>query len=315
MKRLKENKPLRYALGAFVLVLLCYNLPNLLFYTLCLKEDIFRPPHTEVLVSACKKPLARGVPSGEFFFVYEGRTDNMYLFDLRSGEKRKLPDDPLLLDKGVFLGSDLVWLEGSWGNPNNTQGYRPHYILDLRDGKRYEVLDLDWLPRAQNGYFDPQNYFYLKSAEKIFIHHSKNIIIAISSNFQSSPGGRVALSQYALKSGADTENGKALENLVKDLGLSYEIIDITTTQYKDIPSPTGHFVIRNDGIYISENDIAVIDRKFTGGYFMSGYFKNWYYDESGVVVQENYSFLISNPLFGSHYLIPKPVLKLFLPTP
>jgi hypothetical protein len=52
MKRLKENKPLRFALGALLLVLLCYNLPNLLFFTLCLKEYLLRPPNTEVLVKS-----------------------------------------------------------------------------------------------------------------------------------------------------------------------------------------------------------------------------------------------------------------------
>ncbi|MBV6392607.1 MAG: hypothetical protein KPEEDBHJ_01830 [Anaerolineales bacterium] len=313
MKTIKNKKSLQRLFFIILIIFFCFNISNIFFLVLCMKEDIFRPPHTEVLVSACKQPAATGVPGGDAVFVNEGLTDNFYLLDLQTGEKRTVPNDPLLMDYGIFLNSELVWLEGSWGKPNNTAGYRPHYILDLKNGTRYEVMDLDWLARDDDGYFDPQNYTYLQSAEKIFIHHSKNILIALSSDFRTSPDERVALSQYVLKSGSDVENGKALEKLLKDLGLSYEIIDITTTRYKDIPSPTGQFVIRNEGIYISGTNTSMVDRRYTGGYFMGGYFKNWFYDESAVVVQEDYSFLISNTLLGSYYSIPKPVLKLFLP--
>lgn len=310
MKSLKENKRLQFALGAILLVLLCFNLPNLLFFPLCIKEDIFRPPNTEVLVSACKQPFATGVPGGEVVFVYEGRTGKYYLLDLRTGEKKKLPDDLLLLDRGVFLNSELVWLEGSWGNPNNTPGYRPHYILDLRDGKRYEVLDLDWLPRAQNGYFDPRNYSYLKSAENIFIHHSKNIIIALSSDFHSSPSGSVVLSQYALKSRANAENGVILEKLLKDLGTGYEIIDFSL-RYTNVPSPIGRYIIRDNGVYFSGDTKAIIERRF-GGYYDIGYFRGWYYDDSGLVVQNYPDYLISTILGAQYFPVPKPILKLYL---
>jgi hypothetical protein len=131
MQNLKErNALLTILLVVFLLVLMCCNLPSLLFWPLCLKQDLSRPPNTEVLVSACKRPGAIGVPGGEVLFVHEGRTDKMYLLDLRTGEKRKVPNDPLLLDHGIFLSSELVWLEGSFIRPENP-GYRPHYILDL----------------------------------------------------------------------------------------------------------------------------------------------------------------------------------------
>jgi hypothetical protein len=57
----------------------------------------------------------------------------------------------------VFLSSELVWLEGSLVGPDNPN-YRPHYILDLTTGQRYELLDLDLLPRLDGGEFGPKNF-------------------------------------------------------------------------------------------------------------------------------------------------------------
>ncbi len=148
MQKLKDRKPLLTKILAVVLlVILCCTLPQeLLFWKLCLEQDHDIPSNTEVLVSACKSPGSTGVPGGEVLFVREGRTDKMYLLDLRTGEKRDVPNDPLLLEDGIFLSSELVWLEGSIEGPKDNN-YRPHYILDLTNGQRYELLDLDWLPR------------------------------------------------------------------------------------------------------------------------------------------------------------------------
>jgi hypothetical protein len=312
MKRLKENKSLRFVLGAFVLVLLCCNLPNLFFFTLCLKEDVFRPPHTTVLVSACKQPFARGVPGGEAVFVYEGRTDKMYLLDLRTGEKRKLPDNPLLFDKGVFLNSDLIWLEGSLVGPNNPD-YGPHYIFDLRDSKEYELLNLTWLPR-KDGKFNIQNYSYFQSAEAIYIHHDKLALIALSPNFREQQGNDVIFFETTLGIQNEThQDGKQLDALMQNLGLTYIPIDLSL-EYTDVPSPTDRYTVRNDGIYETTTNSIIMTPQYAGStYSLKDYFKGWYYDETGLVVQEVEPFLFTHPFLGSYYLIPKPVLKLQLP--
>lgn len=307
MKSLKNNKPLRWLLGVILLILLvCYLPQEILFLTLCTKQDREIPPNTEVIVSACKRPVVRGVPGGETLFVHEVRTGRMYLLDLRTGEKRKVLNDPLLLDKGIFLSSELVWLEGSPGGPGSPS-YHPHYVLNLTDGKRYELLDLTWLP-LKEGRFDPKHYEYLKSADQVFLHHSKNRIIALSSDL--SQGNNVIL----YKSSPETdEKGKLLEQLMRDLGLDYEIVDLSTTQYTDIPSPTNRYVVRNNGIYLSGTDVSIVNREYTGGRFMGGYFKSWYYDESGVVVQGGGDYLLSLPFGNVFYYIPSPILKLNLP--
>jgi len=304
MQNLKDRKPLLIKILAVILLaVLCCNLPALLFWPLCLKQDLVRPPNTEVLVSACKKPGSVGVPGGEVLLVGEGLTDKTYLLDLHTGEKRNFPNDPLLTERGVFLSSELIWLEGSIEGPGDNH-YSPHYILDVTDGQRYQLLDLDWLPLLDSGKFDPKNYAYIQSAEQVYIHNSKNILIALSSDFRVNPNGRIILSGTTI----GTKHGKQLEQNMKDMGIDYQIVDFWL-QYADVPSPTGRYVVRNDGIYLSEANIPVVSQ------YMGMYFRGWYYDESGVVVQEVGSFLINSPLFGSHYLFPTPILKLRISAP
>jgi hypothetical protein len=235
----------------------------------------------------------------------------MYLLDLRTGEKRKVPNDPLLLDKGIFLSSDLVWLEGSGSKPGSPS-YNPDYILDLNDGKRYELLNLDWLP-FKDGKFDPKYYAYFQSADYIYIHHSSNVLIALPSDFRQRPENAVIFSQYSFASGSSPAKGELLEQLMKDLGADYEIVDLSTTLYADLPSPTGRYVVRNDGIYLSGTTTSIVTREYTGGRFMGGYFKSWYYDESGVVVQESTDYLFTTLLGGRFIPISRPILKLNLP--
>lgn len=313
MKRLKENKPLRYALSALLWVFLCCSLPNVLFFlSLCIREDIFRPSHTKVLVSACKQPFAIGVPGGEDVFIYEGRTDKMYLLDLRTGEKRKIPDDPLFLDKGMFLSSDLVWLEGSLVGPYNPD-YRPHYVLDLKEGKRYELLDLTWVP-LKDGKFDPKNYAYFQSAQYIYINHEKRTLIALPSNFRQQPGKSVIFSEFSLGIQSEPhQDGARLEAIMQDLGLEYITIDLSL-EYTDVPSPMGNYTVRHDGVYDLKTNSIIMTPQYAGmNYSLKDFFKGWYYDETGLVVQEVEPFLFSHPFLGSYYLIPKPVLKLPLP--
>ena len=311
MKTLKERKNILISLLAvLLLVLLCCNLPSLLypllFWPLCLKQDRDIPPNTEVLVSACKQPVVTGVPGGEVLFVREVRTGKMYLLDLRTGEKRDVPDDPLLLDHGVFLSSELVWLDGGF-SPPESPNYRPHYILDLTDGQRYELLDMTWLPLL-NSKFDPKNFAYIKSAEQVFIDHEVQRLIALAPDFRQHPGENVIFSESSLGSVEYSEKGKLLEQLMKNLGKGYEIVDFSLN-YADVPSPTGRYILRGDGIYLSETNTPVVTRD------MGWYFKGWYYDESGVIVQGGGYSLITLPGTSSFYYIPPPVLKLRLPVP
>lgn len=305
MKRLKKNKRLQFALRALLLIFLCCYLPQeILFLTLCMEQDREIPPHAEVLISSCKKPGVRGVPGGEVLFVRERQTDKMYLLDLHTGEKRKLPNDPLLLEKGVFLSSELVWLQGSLVGPDNPS-YRPHYILDLTDGKRYKLLDLDLLPRLEGGKFDPRHFEYFQSADQVFLHHGNNTLIALSYNLSS--GTNVVFSQYSL--GNSNEEGALLEQLLKDMSVKYEIVDLSLYD-TDVPSPTNKYIARFDGIYLADTNPPILIRR---GAF--NYFKSWFYDDSAVIVQGGGDYLFNFPGISTVYYIPSPVLKLNLPEP
>lgn len=303
MQTLKERKSLLIKILAVVLlVILCYNLPEeILFRKLCIEQDRDIPPHSEVLVSACKFPIVRGVPGGEVLFVYEERSGKIYLLDLRTGEKRKVPNGRLVLNKGIFLSSELVWLKGNRSEPGSS-GYKPDYILDLNDGKRYELLNLNWLPRLEQGKFDPKNYAYIQAADLVYIHHWESTMIALSSDFRTNQNGRVSLSRYSDSS----ESGKALEQQMKDLGVDYEIVDFSL-RYADVPSPTGKYFIRDDGIYFSNTNTIAIEYK-------SG-FIGWYFDDSALIFgagRDCYSYMIgANCLYSFR----RPALKFNLPKP
>ena len=81
------------------------------FWEECTKNDKNLPPLTELLISACKEPAVRGFSDGEKLFVIEGKTDEVYFLDLRTGEKTPVPDGEQLWDE-VFLSPDLVWFDG-----------------------------------------------------------------------------------------------------------------------------------------------------------------------------------------------------------
>ncbi|MBI5825975.1 MAG: hypothetical protein HZB18_18260 [Chloroflexi bacterium] len=205
------------------------------------------------------------------------------------------------------LSSELVWLEGSLVGPEDPS-YRPHYILDLTDGQRYELLDLNRLPRLEGFKFDPQYYEYFQLAEKVFIHQTENTLIALPPDFRQYPDRNVIFSQYALSQGTNPKNGELLEKLMKELGEDYKIVDFSL-RYADVSSPAGNYTVRADGIYLSETNTPVVTRD------MGYYFRGWYYDESGVVFQEGAGYLIHFLEAQGYYRIPSPILKLRLPVP
>jgi len=309
MQIFKERKPLLIKILAIVLLALlsCYLPENLLFWKLCTEQDRDIPANAELLVSACKRPEVRGVPGGEVLFVHEVKTGKIYLLDLRTGEKRKVPNGQLVLDKGIFLSSELVWLEGNGSRPDSPD-YQPHYILDVTNGKRYELLDLTWLPRLEGGKFDPKYFAYFQSAEKVFIHHSNEKLIALSSNFNEDSNRNVIFSQSSLGASSDgNERGRLLEELMKNLGVDYEIVDFVL-YYTDVTSPTNKYVARSDGLYLSETNPPILVKKD-----MFGYYKSWYYDDSGIIVQGGGYYLMTLPGISSIYYVPSPVIKLHLP--
>jgi hypothetical protein len=287
IQKLKDRNPLLVWLLTviFVIMLCCILSAQIFYWTLCTDQDRNIPPNTEVLVSSCKRPTVIGVPGGEVLFVHEGRTNKMYLLDLRTGEQRKVPNYPLLRNKGriVFLDPNLVWV-------------RPKHILDLTDGQSYELLDLMSLPRLENNNFNPDNYSYIQSADRIFIDLSSNNLIALSTDFRTNQNGRVILTGYI------NDEDEFLLELVKSLGMDYVEADSSRSGPRsNMPSPTGAFRYR--------------DLMFEGVHY-SYSFRSWYYDDSGVVIHDDYgTYWILTQFTGDYYHLSLPVLKVRLPAP
>ncbi len=288
----------------------CKEEQEALFWETCEDFDHNLPPNTELLVSACKRPIATGVPDGETLFVHELHTNEMYLLDLHTGKKRDIPDDPLFPDHGVFLSSELVWLEGdyvgSFLDPDHP-AYQPHYILDLTNGRRYSLIDLSRLP-LKDGKFDTQYYRFFQSAERIFIDHDEYRAIALAPDFRHHPEGNVILSEISL---GDIDDGKLLEQLMKDLKVNYEVVDFTHSYaYPDVPSPTGKYIVsgHDNNIYLSGTDALILRTS-------NSYFIGWYYDESGVIIQEGTTYLQPAllPESSPGFPVLHPILKLRMP--
>ncbi|MBI5823542.1 MAG: hypothetical protein HZB18_05900 [Chloroflexi bacterium] len=311
MQKLKEKNPLLVKLLAVVLlVLLCCNLPTLLFWSLCLKEDIFRPFNTKILISACNKDKGLvGVtvtPDGKALFVTKAspdsshRLEEVYLLDLSTGEKRDVPvEDPFLMRQGELLSSELFWW---WGDPD--------YIIDLNDGQRYDLINLNQMPRLEGNKFDPKYYAYFQSAEQVFILQESGKVIALSPDFRQNPDGNVI---YFLPSGSGAfGDGKILEKLMNDLGVKYKIVDFSYPYFydTDLLSPTGKYIVWDNGIYLSQTFNVVLKRDMSD-------FQGWYYDESAVVLRRRGYYLIDITFESSLELfyIPGPTLKLRLPAP
>jgi hypothetical protein len=308
VKRLKENKRLQFVLGALLLVFLCCILPEkILFLKLCMEADREIPPHSEVLISSCKKPGVWGVPGGEFLFVREGRA-KIYMLDLRTGLRKKFPNSPQLLERGVFLSPELVWLKGSEVAGPGDPLYRPNYILDLITGKRYELLNLGLLPRLEDRKFDPKNFSYIESSDFIFIHHYYGALIALPSDFRESPGNAVILYEYPLSADNSLPRGALVEQVANELGLDYEVVDFSVSN-SEVPSPTKKYIVRSDGVYLAGTNQLV---RGVGG--MNNYFRGWYYDESAVIVHGGGDYLFNFPGVSTVYYISSPILKLNLPT-
>jgi len=320
MQTLKERKPLLVKLLAVILlVLLCCNLPSLLFRPLCLKQDRNIPPNTEILVSACNKNRVRVnvTPDGKALFVTKSSPDSsyrleyVYLLDLSTGKRRDVPVDNLdLMRRGELLSSELFW---RWSHPD--------YIIDLNDGQRYDLIDLNQMPRLEGNKFDPKYYAYFQSAEQIFILQEHDRVIALSSDFRQNPEGNVTYFKSPPNGGFG--DGKIVEKLMNDLGVKYKIVNFSSSYYYnmdfhyssgvDIFSPTGKYVVHDDGIYLSETKNVIVNRNMSD-------FKGWYYDESAVVLGSRGYYLIdlgSGGFVGSleFFYIPGPTLKLRLPAP
>lgn len=287
-----------------------------IFWEECVKQDEQIPPNTELLISACTNPEVRGVPEGDMLFVREKKTGEVYILDLRTGEKKQVPNDPVLLKRGIFLSSELVWLEGEGGEYND---YYPYYVLDITDGQKYKLVDLSSKFNSnailENDKVNPDLLLYFTEAEQIFFIDQHNVIIALSPNFRQNLERNVHLGLDVLWQEDTLPDGDLLLEFLKNLQVDYKIIDFYNhidyaEEIPEILSPTGKYVVRNDGIYDADTNMPII-LDYTSGVDIDD-FVSWYYHEHSIVIAlRRYSY----ETFPWLFLLPRPVIKLNLPIP
>ena len=275
-----------------------------LFWEECPKSDKDLPPNTELLISACVDPQVRGVPGGEVLYVYEAKTGLTYLLDLKTGEKKSIPDDRLLSERGVFLNSELVW--------DSTPAYPDYipYILDITTGERYEVVDITkWGEGAgPKSEYNP----YFQSAEKIFLHHGRREAIALPRGFMITS----MTGAYLFMAGEETKPGQSLEMYFEDLGVEYQIIDYSLKNV-EVPSSSGKYVATGNGIFSTGSDTSILPDAYNSypNRWGPGSFWGWYYDDSGVVFTQDEYYFYNGLISRTYRIIPRPILKLKLPEP
>ena len=110
---------------------------------------------------------------------------------------------------------------------------------------------------------NPDNYAYIQSAENVFIHPSENELIALSTNFRTNQNGRVIFTGQIITT--DNNDHEVLEKLMRSRGMDYKIVDFSL-DYADIPSPTGKYVAREYGVYLSSTNKQIVgnSRSFQG---------------------------------------------------
>jgi hypothetical protein len=272
-----------------------------LFWEECPKSDKDLPPNTELLISACVDPQVRGVPGGEVLFVHEVRTGLTYLLDLRTGEKKLIPDDRMS-GGGIFLTSDLV-LRYAPAYPHSIP-----YILDATTGKQYELVDIT--PWGESGGIKSEYDLYFQSAEKVFLHHDRSEVIAL-------PRGFMTISMigvYLYMPSQDARTGQTLEMYLDRLGVEYQSIDYSLENV-EVPSPTGKYIATGYGIFLAGSDTSLLPDAYNSypNRWVPGNFISWYYDDSGVVYTQG-EYYYYNGLLSSRFRIPRPILKLKLPS-
>lgn len=277
-----------------------------LFWEECVKQDKQIPPNTEIVISACTDPEVRGEPNGEILFVHEKKTGDVYLLDLRTGEKKQVSYDTTLLNSGIFLNSELVWLKPP---------LEPSYFLSLTNGQIYEFVDL----RAKfpdgfvkNNKLIPEVALYFIEAEQFFVHYGYGILIILSPDFRQHPENSYIFRLPLFGTWETrTEYAEFIERLMGDLKINYKVIDLSL-EYAEVPSPTGKYTVSTNGIFLSGSDAPIVPGEYTSQYKS---FISWYYDESGIVFTQGSYYYFQDFLSNSYFRLPRPILKLKLPEP
>lgn len=265
-------------------LLVLLNIDATRVWLLCGWQDRHIRENSEVLVSACRYPVAKFVPGGKYVHIREELSGEQYLIDLETGEQVYWNPQVEMPDYlPTYLAPDLVYLSDK--------------VANIFTGEEYLITTLRWE--------DPDSEADLiRTMEYLFVlRRPSSKLIAINS-----AGNGISLLEISLERDGDyeTDDGTALFELLEELGMSYTIAD--GRKLDPLLSPSGRLEFRDGGFLY-----FVPTNQRTGLAVHANYFMGWLPEDKGIVSRELGGFLIEASFLGRYFAFPMPVIKRYIP--
>jgi len=249
------------------------------------------PDRTEVVISACEDASVKVSPGGRLIDVLG---NPRYFLNLETGERI---ESPTALGYG-FLTDSLLLV--------NPRGREP-YLLDLNTGaqSRVAVIRRGTLPMLDDGTIDPAAILpLLRQAEQVYIISDFVVLVGVDS-------GNYLVQENILA--GHTRDGELAQQFLEENNISYVTVG-RPSAYDGIPSHTGTFLSRLDGIHLISTGQRIVESYRLGsqGYFIPF---GWVYDDRGVILRSGSVYLLDlRVIYLYHYMpVPQPVLLLKVP--
>ena len=272
-------------------------------------EQMRYPKEVEVIISACQNSSARLLPSGQLLYVRENKDDHTstYLLDLRTNEKIAFT---LPYSSFDFLTDDLLYIFVYYE--------ANEYLLDRSTNNEYPIKRFVYSHPGSyiDGNADPAKLVTaLRQAKDIyFIANSTDMVVALPPNFPAHPELIFYFNRFDLQ-GFDPNR---VEKFLQQNKISYQTPLPSYPEYPhEITSPSGKFIARPDGIYLSGSEKKIVEgysfREFLARRFFTP--RGWIYNGTGVIYTTLINPCLIGPSFftGCHYKVPQPVLLLKMP--
>jgi hypothetical protein len=265
-----------------------------------ISEEARFSKQVDVVVSACGNGGVSLSPGGQLLYVRgrNNRPGSTYLLDLQTQEKIQfaLPEGSnyFLTDNLIFLSLDYGGGEYIYDNSTEKQYPIQSFIQVQPNAYSYGKLDSGLLFRA------------LLQVEEVFLIDAPyQPVVALSSDFRTRPEHSFTFQASALSG----ENTDWLEQFLRQNNIKY--FHIMATLPHEVVSPDGHYVARDDGIYLLETNQLIVKAPLS-------FVRGWTSDSRGALYSSGGLCLLPRGLpfaddTGCAIRVPQPVLLLKVP--
>ena len=254
-------------------------------------QEMRYPPQIDVIVSACSNPRIRLSPSGQSLYVEERTSDPpiMYILDLQSMQKTQKLEQPF----SHFLTDDLVLIQSAGD------------VINLKTGQH--------IPLQYFGSVHPDAYLNgeenpaalaesLRTAKQIFV--VENEVVALSANVKTLSDQSFIVNDRFMPGYRDAESFLHQNNI------PYQ--RILPNYLREIKSPNGKWIARDDGIYLADTDQLIVEAP-------QAFVKGWTSDGNAAIYSADYGLCVLTSgglIFDDTWCaisVPQPVLKVWVP--